>query len=550
MSTELSTGDRITTAGLAKRLSALQLASDSSSSSSSSSSSAASSSPSSSSSTFFSGITDEASRDRSVRKTKITCTLGPSSSTIDQIAELILSGMNVARLNFSHGSHESHLQVVENVRAAMEKAGRKCALMLDTKGPEIRTGLLTDGKAIILKSGSELLIWTSKDYNIFVGNSSEICVDYRNLSAVVQVGSIVKIDDGLIVTKVSAVNHSEGWIKVLITNTAEMGQRKGVNLPGSPVDLPAVTPRDKLDLVFAAENGLDLIAASFARDAAGIREIRAILGEKGKNIKIISKIESQQGLDNFDDILRESDGIMVARGDLGVEIPIQKVCMAQKMMIRKCNLAGKPVITATQMLESMVSNPRPTRAEATDVANAVFDGSDCVMLSGETAKGDYPFLACSTMAKICRSTELVIDHEAAFSTMVYFTTKPINRAEAITSSAVKAAMDLDVAAIIVLTESGSSARFVSKYRPSMPIIMITRDSQIYRQHLVVRGIWPLLISDVQEHEELVARGIAFAKQQEWIPKNKPASVILVSGMVAGQTGTTDTMKVIDVPPLP
>jgi pyruvate kinase len=294
------------------------------------------------------------------------------------------------------------------------------------------------------------------------------------------------------------------------------------------------------------DNNMDLIAASFTRNAECVREIKALLGEQGKLIQIICKIENQEGLDNFDEILKECEGIMVARGDLGVEIPIQKVCMAQKMMIRKCNLAGKPVITATQMLESMVENPRPTRAEATDVANAVFDGTDCVMLSGETAKGKYPFEACSTMARICRSAEAAMDYSSAFQTMALFTQKPLSRAEVVASGAVRAATDLSVGCIVVLTETGSTSRWVAKYRPPVPINSNKPKEKISRHGKYVRGLWPLCVERESE-ANLVAKAVEFARVRGWIPAEQgKGQIVLVSGMNIGQAGGTNMMKVLDV----
>ena len=363
---------------------------------------------------------------------------------------------------------------------------------------------------------------------------------------VLKPGALVKIADGLIVCTVQSTDPTNCTVQCTVNNSGKIGQRKNVNLAGTEVDLPGITAKDKLDLQFAVDNEYDIIAASFTRDAQTVRDIRELLGERGRYIKIICKIENHQGLDNFDDILRESDGIMVARGDLGVEIPIQKVCMAQKMMIRKCNLASKPVITATQMLESMIENPRPTRAEATDVSNAVFDGSDCVMLSGETAAGAYPVEAVTMMAKICRTAELAIDYSAAFNTMVYFTKKPISRAEAITSSAVKAADDLDAQCIIVLTETGSSGRYVSKYKPSCPVVVVTPSDQTYRSCLLSRSLYPLTVDSSVEydHDQLVKAGMAYAKKNKWISKG--GQVIVVSGIALGVQGSTNMLQVIDV----
>jgi len=329
---------------------------------------------------------------------------------------------------------------------------------------------------------------------------------------------------------------------VIVKNSAKIGEKKGVNLPGSIVDLPAMTQRDIDDLKFGVKNGVDFIAASFTRKASDVLDMRKVLGEEGKNIKIISKIENQEGLDNFDAILAVTDGIMVARGDLGVEIPIQKVCTAQKMMIRKCNIVGKPVVTATQMLESMIINPRPTRAEAADVANAVFDGTDCVMLSGETASGDYPVEAVDIMSKICRSAEDAIDYTAFFLSMMHHTKRPLSRPEAITSSAVKAATDLDSPMIVCLTESGSSARYISKYKPSMPVLTLTPVEQTARQCMVSRALFPLVVKrDTEENLEQQALQMGFSRG--WLTEGN--QVVVVSGMKPGVAGTTNSLRVVE-----
>jgi len=486
------------------------------------------------------------------RRTKIICTMGPAEEKVETIVELIKAGMNVARFNFSHGDHTTHKAMLDRVRDACTKAGKHVATMLDTKGPEIRTGLLVDGQAVTLKAGQELdLVFPPKyDPQSFQADGVKtLLLDYPNAPRVLSPGKLVKIADGLIVCTVLSCHPDECRVHVRVNNSGKIGQRKNVNLAGTEVDLPAVTEKDKADLRFAVEQKFDCIAASFTRNADAVREIRQILtshGEHGKDIKIICKIENHQGLDNFDEILAEADGIMVARGDLGVEIPIQKVCMAQKMMIRKCNLVGKPVITATQMLESMIENPRPTRAEATDVANAVFDGSDCVMLSGETAAGAYPVQAVTMMARICRTTELSIDYQSAFQTIVHFTKKPIKRAESITSAAVKASIDLDASCIIVLTESGSSARYVSKYKPQCPVVVVTPKPTTALASLLSRGLYSVVVDpSIKTHDELVKHGLTFARQYQWVKTGDQC--IVVSGIQMGVSGGTNMVQIIDVP---
>lgn len=474
------------------------------------------------------------------RMTKIICTIGPASQSVEKLSELLEAGMNVARMNFSHGDHQYHAQTIKNVRNASKNTGIPVAIMLDTKGPEIRTTKLKDHKPILLSAGKPLSIKSTTD-TLFEGDENCIGCDYMNLPKVIKEGDIIKIDDGLISCIVTGV--SGDVVETVVKNAGELGETKGINLPNVVVDLPALTMKDKKDLLFGVDNNIDLIAASFARKAQDIHDIRALLGEKGRTIRIISKIESVEGLDNFDEILQASDGIMVARGDLGVEIPIQKVAMAQKMMIRKCNIAGKPVVTATQMLESMVKNPRPTRAEATDVANAVFDGSDCVMLSGETAKGQYPVAAVETMARICKSTESTINAESAFDSIFPSIGRPLSRPEAISSAAVNTVSSMRAALILVLTESGASARYVAKYKPSVPIITMTSDEQTFRQLLVSRAVWPVMTSSSKGDEELLEEGIAMAKSNSWVKTDD--WVVVVSG-TQGISGSAHTLKVVQV----
>jgi pyruvate kinase len=360
---------------------------------------------------------------------------------------------------------------------------------------------------------------------------------------VVQPGHQIKIGDGLVVCIVDRVEGDR--VFVTVTNTAEISNHKGCNLPNSKVDLPALTPRDEEDLRFAVKHKLDIIAASFTRSADDIVTIRKILGDEGAYIKVIAKIENQQGLDNFDHILEKADGIMVARGDLGVEIPIQRVCMAQKMMIRKCNILGKPVVTATQMLESMVSNPRPTRAEATDVANAVFDGTDCVMLSGETAKGEYPIEAVKVMSQICHAAEQAFDYDSFFISMVHHSKRRMNKAEAIAASAVKTASDLDVPLIVVLTETGSTGRAVAKYKPPQPVLVLTTSEPTARQCMISRALWPVIVPEQATDEETLAYGFELSKKKKWIVAGD--EIVIVSGLKHGVTGATNSLRVLSCP---
>ncbi|KAG0301126.1 Pyruvate kinase, partial [Dissophora globulifera] len=327
-----------------------------------------------------------------VRRSSIICTIGPSTNTVEMITALRQEGMNIVRMNFSHGSYDYHRSVIENTRKSCALSpGKPVAIALDTKGPEIRTGSMTDGVDVAFNTGHQM-IFTTDDRFADCGSDKTLYIDYANMPRVLTPGKIIYIDDGVMSFRVLEITDNQN-LKVEALNSGKLSSKKGVNLPRTDVDLPALSEKDLKDLRFGVEQGVDMVFASFVRSGADVREIRRVLGEEGKYIKIIAKIENHQGVHNFDDILAETDGIMVARGDLGIEIPCSTVFVAQKMMIAKCNVAGKPVICATQMLESMTYNPRPTRAEVSDVANAVLDGADCVMLSGETAKGHYPLEA-------------------------------------------------------------------------------------------------------------------------------------------------------------
>ncbi|CAI5465264.1 unnamed protein product [Closterium sp. Yama58-4] len=442
-------------------------------------------------------------------KTKMICTLGPASRSVPVLEKLLLAGMNVARFNFSHGSHEYHAETLSNLRAAMANTGILCATLLDTKGPEIRTGQLKGGKAVQLQQGSEVTLTT--DYAT-LGDASTIAMSYKSLAKDVRPGGQILCADGSISLTVLSCDVAKGTVRCRCENTAVLGERKNVNLPGVIVDLPTVTAKDAEDILhWAVPHGIDFIAASFVRKGSDVVAIRKLLGpENSKRIHIISKVENQEGLVNFDDILRESDGIMVARGDLGMEIPIEKIFLAQKMMIHKCNKAGKPVVTATQMLESMTKFPRPTRAECTDVANAVLDGTDAVMLSGETAAGQYPVEAACVMVRLCREAEASVDPAAAYKEMMAATAMPMSPIESLASSAVKTADMIRAAVIVVLTRTGATSRLIAKYRPPMPVLSVVVPELIPHPHdplrlvccsgaeaavrhaLLVRGLHPVM----------------------------------------------------------
>jgi pyruvate kinase len=481
------------------------------------------------------GVTQE-----KTRRTKIVCTIGPASGTVEILVKMLDLGMNVARLNFSHGDHASHGKMVENVRAALaQRPGKVCAIMLDTKGPEIRTGVLRDHAAVMLEEGQELFV--STDYSL-EGTSQAIAISYPSLCTTVHKGSTILLADGSITLEVTAV--VEGGVKTIVKNKAKLGEKKNVCLPGCVIDLPTTTEKDAIDLEqFGLKYNVDFIAASFVRKPQDIEEIRDILGPRGANIRIISKIENKEGITNFDKILAVTDGIMVARGDLGMEIPPEKVFLAQKMMIQKCIAAGKPVITATQMLESMTSNPRPTRAEASDVANAVLEGTDAVMLSGETAGGSFPLQAVEIMGKICIEAELFIDPQVEFKRTQRLT-KKLDTNDSVCLAAVHAALQVKAKLIIALTDRGETACKLARFRPPMQILALSMNQATINQSGLVRGCIVVKVPSYEGRDTLIRAGIAEAKTRGLLKTGDKA--IAVFGLSESDVNSANVMEIVQV----
>ena len=468
-----------------------------------------------------------------MRRTKIVCTLGTSTDKEEVLRNLMKNGMNVARMNFSHGTHEEQKARLDMIKKLREELNLPVAALLDTKGPEIRIGDVEGGK-LELKPGQEFTLTTEE----MLGTEKKVTITYKELYKDVEPGDSILIDDGLIGMEVVRIDESD--IVCRVKNGGFISNHKGVNVPGVELNMPFVSPKDLADIVFAVEQDYDFIAASFTRTAEDIMEIRKILQEHGgEKIHIIAKLENKQGVKNCEDILRVADGIMIARGDMGVEIPLEEVPVIQKELIRKAMHMGKPVITATQMLDSMMKNPRPTRAETSDVANAIYQGTSAIMLSGETAAGAYPIEAVQTMAKIAERTEQDIDYSREF--------KPRKLAEApdvtsaISHATCTTAADLKAAAIVAVSKSGRTVSRIAKYLPVCPIIGCTTDERVYRQLNLLWGVTPVVMEEANTADELFDHAVELAEQKGLIARGE--LVVIAAGVPVGLSGTTNMMKV-------
>ena len=470
-----------------------------------------------------------------MRKTKIICTIGPACESEERLRELMLAGMNVARFNFSHGTHEEQRMKFMRVDKVRRELNLPVATMLDTKGPEIRLRDFEGGKAELV-TGQTFILTTQE----MPGNAQKATISYKNLKNDITVGTTILIDDGLIEMVVEEIDGEE--IRCKVINGGFVSNHKGVNVPGVVLSMPYISEVDRSDILFGIEMGYEFIAASFARTKEDILQVRAILDEHNCPMKIIAKIENMQGIMNLEEILEVSDGIMVARGDMGVEIPLEEVPVLQKKMIKLANAQGKHVITATQMLESMIKNPRPTRAETTDIANAIYDGTTAIMLSGESAAGLYPVEAVKTMARIAESAELDIDYGKRMTHMSCPEKKSITTA--IAYATCTTAMDLGAAAIITVTLSGYTAESISRFKPDCPIIGCTTSEKVYHQLNLLWGVKPLYLKREETTEELFADAVTEAKNAGYVKEGD--IVVITAGVPLGIAGRTNMIRVVEV----
>ena len=467
-----------------------------------------------------------------MRKTKIICTLGPSTDDENVVRSLVKAGMNVARLNFSHGNHEEQLKRINMIKKVRSELKQPIAILLDTKGPEIRIGEF-ENKSVILTKGQNFTLTTRE----VLGNENEVSISYSELPYRIKLGDRILIDDGLI--ELIAVETTDTDIKCFVRNGGKLSNKKSINLPGINLDMPYMTDKDKEDIIFGIQNGIDIIAASFVRTESDVRDVIDILEKNnGTHIKVIAKIENNEGVENIDEILASSNGIMVARGDMGVEISFEKLPAIQKMLIKKCYAAGKMAITATQMLDSMMHNPRPTRAEVSDVANAVYDGTSAIMLSGETAAGDYPVESVIAMAEIAESTENSINYTGRF---LKENVKNNTITDAVCHASCTTAIDLHASAIVALTLTGHTARMISKFRPSCPIIAATTDETCYHQLALSWGVIPVMNNRQTDTEALFQSAIK--KLDKTNIARRGDRVIIIGGSHLDAIGTSEVMRV-------
>lgn len=472
--------------------------------------------------------------DNMLKKTKIVCTIGPASRDADTMREMLEAGMNVARLNFSHGTHEEHRKTIETFRRVRDEQDRPAAILLDTKGPEIRLGDFENGSEI-LEEGDEFTL-TSEECP---GTKERVSTTYKALPSQVSLGTSILIDDGRV--RLRVVGTTEDEVRCIVVNGGKVSNRKGVNIPNQSLDLEYISEADRQDILFGIEMDVDYVAASFVRSGADVKILRSLLNENGGDrIKIISKIENTEGIENFKEILALSDGIMIARGDMGVEVDFEKLPGIQKKFIKECCKAGKTVITATQMLESMTHSPAPTRAEITDVANAVFDGTSAVMLSGESAAGDYPVETVKAMAKIVSQAEEDAEEVNQYK-FLEVETNDRDVSNAMGHAACTTAHDIKASAIVAITTSGYTAEMMAKYKPVEPIIAATPDSKTYHQQALTRGVYPVLTQRSSNWNDLMEKAIEGAERMKFVKKGD--CIVLSAGMPLQVPGTTNLIRV-------
>ncbi len=472
---------------------------------------------------------------KKLRKTKIICTLGPAVDDIEKLKDLLHAGMNIARFNFSHGVHDDHLRRITMLRQASQETGIPVALLLDTKGPEIRTGLNRDDQKINLVSGNNITL-TSDEIE---GTEDRVSISYKLLPQEVKAGTHILIADGLVDLEVLSTQGND--IKCVIRAGGVLGSRKNVNVPGIKTKLPAITEKDVEDIMFGIKHNMDFIAASFVRKHTDVMEIQALLSKHQSAIKVIAKIEDQEGLDNIDEIIRISHGIMVARGDLGVQLPPEAIPLAQKRIINKCNNAFRPVITATQMLESMITNPQPTRAETNDIANAIFDGTDAVMLSGETANGKYPIRAVETMNNVAMTIESSPEYQKRCKEYFFMHSNAAEIGQAVSRSAHLLATDIGASAMIAPTLRGNTPRLISSFRPEYSVIAATTSQTVYRQLLLSWGVFPIITEFVNDGELMIQNAIKQAVQLQLVQKLD--KVVTIAGIPLNSPIMINTIKV-------